>query len=224
MIIVTVLREKLVHSETIRENQTIKSDQSDDIWQSGFRVQFSFTSVNDRKWMIITMFTEWMTSSHELQLRLTEFKVNWSPKPINDDKEQIVFSLFFCVFFFSLSLVDMLNPCVCRFVVVNQKEKYWANHSWRWASGESMVESFVSGGLQDEERKIIIIINKNHHNKNKDRKRQVRKEARGCFSSITPHWMLYFDNKITKITKSRSFFSINTQSIVPLLDLFSFCI
>lgn len=31
MIIVTVLREKLIHSETIRENQTIKSDQSDDI-------------------------------------------------------------------------------------------------------------------------------------------------------------------------------------------------
>ena len=29
MIIVTVLREKLIHSETIRENQTIKSDQSD---------------------------------------------------------------------------------------------------------------------------------------------------------------------------------------------------
>lgn len=36
MIIVTVLREKLVHSETIRDNQTIKSDQSDDdIWRSG---------------------------------------------------------------------------------------------------------------------------------------------------------------------------------------------
>lgn len=35
MIIVTVLREKLIHSETIRDNQTIKPDQSDDIWRSG---------------------------------------------------------------------------------------------------------------------------------------------------------------------------------------------
>ncbi len=35
MIIVTVLREKLVHSETIRDNQTIKPDQSDDIWRPG---------------------------------------------------------------------------------------------------------------------------------------------------------------------------------------------
>lgn len=39
MIIVTVLREKLVHSETIKVNQTIKSDQSDDIWRSG-SIQF----------------------------------------------------------------------------------------------------------------------------------------------------------------------------------------
>lgn len=35
MIVVTVLREKLIHSETIRDNETIKSDQSDDIWRSG---------------------------------------------------------------------------------------------------------------------------------------------------------------------------------------------
>lgn len=35
MIVVTVLREKLIHSETIKDNQTIKSDQSDDIWRSG---------------------------------------------------------------------------------------------------------------------------------------------------------------------------------------------
>lgn len=77
------------------------------------------------------------------------------------------FSLFFCflfVFFFQ-SLVDMLNPCVCRFVV-NQKEKYWANHSWRWASAESM-ESLVSGGLQ--------VGRQNHHNKNKIKDKKKKK-------------------------------------------------
>lgn len=57
MIIVTVLREKLIHSETIRENQTIKSDRSDDIWCRG-RVQFTLVSVNGRKWKIVAFLPE----------------------------------------------------------------------------------------------------------------------------------------------------------------------
>ena len=68
-----------------------------------------------------------------------------------------IFFFLFLILFFFLSWVDMLNPRVCRFVV-NQKEKYWANHSWRWASGESMEASLVSGGLRDgshAERKTI---------------------------------------------------------------------
>lgn len=53
MIIVTVLREKLAHSETIRDKRSTQIrvmmtfDGQD--W-----VQFSFTSVNNRKWIIIT--------------------------------------------------------------------------------------------------------------------------------------------------------------------------
>lgn len=61
----------------------------------------------------------------------------------------------------------MLNPADS---VVNQKEKYWANHSWRcWASGESMVDSFASGGLRD----------KNHNDKQiKIKKIKLNTEAR----------------------------------------------
>lgn len=78
------------------------------------------------------------------------------PRTFNDNKEErvlIFLSFFFFLsfrffsFFFNKHLVVMLSLCVWRFVV-DQKEKYWANHSWRWASGESMVESFVSGGLR----------------------------------------------------------------------------
>lgn len=58
MIIVTVLRDKLIHSETIRENQTIKSDQSDDIWWSRFRVQFTFAPVNNILRTINALFTK----------------------------------------------------------------------------------------------------------------------------------------------------------------------
>lgn len=58
MIIVTVLRDKLIHSETIRENQTIKSDQSDDIWWSRFRVHFSLASVNNIHRTINALFTK----------------------------------------------------------------------------------------------------------------------------------------------------------------------
>lgn len=75
MIIVTVLRDKLIHSETIRENQTIKSDQSDDIWWSGVRVQFSFASVNDRKWSVNALFTK---------VKINDIKFCASPRQIGE--------------------------------------------------------------------------------------------------------------------------------------------
>lgn len=84
----------------------------------------------------------------------------------------------------------MLNPCVCRFVV-NQKEKYWANHSWRWASGESMAESvFVSGGLRAQKSPPGKKKGEKRENK-RQRERQVRGEARGSFSAalhMTERW------------------------------------
>lgn len=99
----------------------------------------------------------------------------------------------------------------CRFVV-NQKEKYWANHSWRWASGESMAESFVSGGLQ--EGKITT-----NENKVKHRKRQSQgRSQRLIQQSLTHDWTVgavsgyhlsppvFF--VLTKVTKSRLLFAI----------------
>lgn len=38
-------------------------------------------------------------------------------------------------------MVDMLSSCK------SQKVKYWANHSWRWGSGDPTGDSSVSGGL-----------------------------------------------------------------------------
>lgn len=99
MIIVTVLREKLLHSETIREKQTIKSDRSDDIWCRG-RVQFTLVSVNGRKWKIVAFLPEveisdirfWSTRRGEAILKpgftvsVDWFQSGLIPEPINDDK------------------------------------------------------------------------------------------------------------------------------------------
>lgn len=45
MIIVTVLRDKLIHSETIRDNQSnqIRSDRSNDFWQDMGSTQFQLS-------------------------------------------------------------------------------------------------------------------------------------------------------------------------------------
>lgn len=131
MIIVTVRR---AHSETIN-NQTIKSDQSDDIWRQD---QFHFTSVN-KKWIIFTFFfflnrSEWhrvrvrfFDTSMRIRSQTMTDSLSWlNPKWIDPQTYQWqertksfnIFSLFFCVFFLSffflLSLVDMLNPCVLQ--------------------------------------------------------------------------------------------------------------
>jgi len=71
----------------------------------------------------------------------------------------------------------MLNPRVCRFVV-DQKEKYWANHSWRWASAGSMAESFVSGGLQAGVRR--------HNNKSSVTLKPTSQDVRGKFTTPAP--------------------------------------
>lgn len=57
--------------------------------------------------------------------------------------------------------------------MVDQKEKYWANHSWRWASGESMAESFVSGGLQGAGAK-----SRTNRKKKKSKRREIN-QSRG---------------------------------------------
>lgn len=193
MIIVTVLREKLVHSETIGDNQQSNQIRVMMTFDSQDRVQFSFTSVNNRKWIIIKFLRKWKSMT-SISVHFIDRSMRFKSQPINysfswlnlkwTDPQTFLmtiktnhfksFSLFFCVFFlfvyFFQSLVDMLNPCVCRFVV-NQKEKYWANHSWRWASVESM-ESLFSGGLQ--------VGGQNHHNKNKikDKKKTSQDRSR----------------------------------------------
>lgn len=175
MIIVTVLRDKLIHSETIRENQTIKSDQSDDIWWSRFGFNSlwlqSTTSIGPLmhylpKSKVISslqsprQISEKDSSAHQITVLFFLVLLDWieseltsKPRMTIKKKELYYFLIIFFLkvsFFssiFNKHLVVMLSLCVWRFVV-DQKEKYWANHSWRWASGESMAESFVSGGLQ----------------------------------------------------------------------------
>lgn len=71
--------------------------------------------------------------------------------------------------------------------MVDQKEKYWANHSWRWASGESMAESFVSGGLQGAGAKSRT----NRKKKKKSKRREIN-QSRGQ--------SLYYKEKKTKKT------------------------
>lgn len=113
------------------------------------------------KFCAISPTDQWETYLSPSDYRLFYFFSSWldlkwtDPRTYNDNKEErvLIFIFFFLKvsdffsFFFNKHLVVMLSLCVWRFVV-DQKEKYWANHSWRWASGESMAESFVSGGLQ----------------------------------------------------------------------------
>lgn len=89
---------------------------------------------------------EFSFSNLVVNFQLTESKVNWSPnRSMTINNKFLVVFFFQCVFFV---LFKVWLTCWILVFVVNQKEKYWANHSWRWASGESMDESFVSGGLQ----------------------------------------------------------------------------
>ena len=98
MIIVTVLREKLIHSETIRENQTIKSDQSDDVWRSG-SVHFPLSRRQEAAHLYITHRSEddapraasnWPMTNFILKPRIRlPADCVWSepiPTPINDNK------------------------------------------------------------------------------------------------------------------------------------------
>lgn len=131
-----------------------------------------------------------------------------------ENKEFNIFSsflmfLFFFIAFLKLfqtsSLVDMLNPAGS---VVNQKEKYWANHSWRcWASGESMVDSFVSGGLWD----------KNHNDKHR-KKFKLQTEARNWFNTIE-----HFDQIIKYSCISLDFCQSERHELLwgPMLIFFS---
>lgn len=87
----------------------------------------------------------------------------------------------------------MLSLCVWRFVV-DQKEKYWANHSWRWASGESMAESFVSGGLQGGGAKSKA---NRRRNKKKIKDRREINQSRGqrlCFTK-GKNWITHWVNE-----------------------------
>lgn len=164
------------NSSTVKQSERIK--QSNQIGAMTFDVAVGFNSLWSRstagsgkswrfsqKWKSATSGSVRLIDTSrrsDSQTRIYSFG-RLIPKwidPRTDQWRQItnslkIFSSFLFVFFhrfflflFFKSSVDMLNRCVCR-SVVDQKEKYWANHSWRWASGESMAESFVSGGLQD---------------------------------------------------------------------------
>lgn len=93
MIIVTVLRDKLIHSETIRENQTIKSDHSDDSWWLRFRVQFTLPSVNDTLRTINALFTK--VKSNESNQSSVQSPRQISEKSISVYQINVLFSFHF---------------------------------------------------------------------------------------------------------------------------------